>query len=123
MDLSSITPDTLDIEIRHPGTGEPTGLVIKAVSLQSEQVKAVTRRLQNKALRARNKVTTAETIEQNAIEILAAAVVGWTWGGEADWKGKKLEFLAGNVKIVLSEGWLATQVDEALRDEAAFFSK
>jgi len=124
MDLSTIKPDTIDVRITHPGTGEPIGLIIKAVSLQDDRVAVVRRRLQNKALRARNKTTTAETIEENGNELLMAAIVGWEWGGDSDWKGKKLEFTSGNLKIVLTEApWLAQQIDTALADEAAFFQK
>lgn len=122
MDLSTITPSTLKVEIRHPGTGEPTGLVIECVSLQSEQVKRVQRSITDKVLRSRTRKLSAEQIEENAVEVLAAAVVGWEWRDGATWAGgKTLDFSPANVRVVVGVDWLRKQIDEALGDESAFF--
>ena len=122
MDLSAITPSTIKVEIKHPGTGAPTGLVIECASLESEPVKRVQRAITDKVLRSRNRKPTAEQIEENAVEVIAAAVVGWEWKDGATWEGgKKLDFSLANVRTVVSVPWLRQQLDEALGDEAAFF--
>lgn len=123
MDLSNIRPATVEVEVKHPGTGLPTGLVLECTSLEAEAVKRVQREITNKALRNRNRKPTAEQLEANAVDMMGAAVIGWKWNGDATWGGKKLDFSPANVRLVIAEGWLRGQLDEALGDEAAFFEK
>ena len=122
MDLSSIKPDTQKVEINHPGTGRPTGFVIEVTSAESDAVKRVQRRHMDKALKSRGKKMSAADIEANLIEKTAAAVVGWEWKNGASWGGKKLDCTPENVATVLETGWVRSQVEEVIGDEAAFFS-
>lgn len=123
MNLAEIVPSTIEVEIRHPATGKATGLVITATSLDSEAVKKVKRQHANKMLRNRNRKPTAEEFEESNIDLLVAAIVGWEWKGGAAWTGgKKLDFTPENVRTVLAVGWLKSQVEEAISDEAAFFT-
>jgi hypothetical protein len=122
MDLASIKPSTVSVDVKHPGNSKPTGLVIDVGPADSPSVKKVRRRHNDKILQSRGRRLTAEQVERNQIEILAAAIVGWTWNGDAAWGGAKLEFTPENVEKVLAAGWVRSQVEEVLDDEAGFFT-
>lgn len=124
MDILAIQPDTITVEIKHPGTSAPIGLTLQCVSLEADQVKAVERAIKNRALRGGRNTVTAEKIEDNTVEILSAAVVGWEWADDltlGDLKNPPLN--KANVAKLMQVGWIAKQVDTALGDEAAFFTK
>lgn len=123
MDILSIQPSTIKIDIKHPATAAPIGLVIECVSLEDDRVKTVERSIKNRALRGGRNTVTAEMIEGNTIEILAAAVVGWEWADGltlGDLKNPPLN--KANAAKVMAVSWIAKQVDTALGDEAAFFT-
>lgn len=122
MDLLNIKPATQKVEILHPGTGERTGLVLEVTSMEADAVKRVNRRQMDKALRSRAKKMTAAEIEANATERLSAAVVGWEVTGTANLGGQKMDFTPENVATVMALDWLRRQVEEAIGDDAAFFS-
>lgn len=122
MDLLNIKPATQKVEILHPGTGERTGFVIEVTSLESDAVKKVGRRQTDAMIRKRKQRMSAAEIEANAAERLSAAVVGWEWKGDAAWGGKKLDATKENIATVMETDWVRRQVEEAIGDEAAFFS-
>ena len=117
MKLSTIDPGNIEIEIRHPGTFEPTGLVMKAISPHDAGAARARRAFQDKANRKRS----PEQREQDTVEFLAALVTGWEWKGDASWDDKKLAFNLANVKTVLSKPWIRSQVDEEIGELSAFF--
>lgn len=122
MDLSAIKPVTVKVEIRHPATHLPTGLVIEVASMETDAVKKVKRKHMDNALRNRNRKPTAAQIEEHSLESLTAAVIGWEWNGDAAWGGKKPDFTPANVSAVLATDWIRSQVVEVLDDETAFFT-
>lgn len=122
MDLSSINLVTQKVAIIHPGKGVETGLIIEVASAESDPVKRVSRRHLDKALRSRDRKVTVEQLEERALELSSAAVVGWEWTGDASMGGKKLEFTPANVATVLKIGWIRSQVEEVMKDEAGFFT-
>ncbi|KQZ50725.1 hypothetical protein ASD54_10980 [Rhizobium sp. Root149] len=122
MDLLTIKPSTVDVHIKHPGTGANTGLVLEIASRDSDVVKAEFRRQLDKGLQRRsNKKMTADEIESRNLAILAASVTGWRWEGDASWGGKKLDYTKQNVLTVLSTSWVRKQVEEEADSEADFF--
>lgn len=123
MDLSTLAPSTVALDIRNPGTGKPTGIVLHLVSPESDPVKKIKRAHANKLINRRNRKLTADDFEENQIDIIAAAVASWEWKGDAAWTGgKKPDFTPDNVRSVVSTPWIRSQVEEALNDESAFFS-
>lgn len=124
MDILSIQPNTITVEIKHPATGASIGLELECVSLEDDRVKAVERAIKNRALRGGRNTVTAEKIEDNTVEILSAAIVSWKWADGltlGDLKNPPLN--KANAAKLLQVGWIARQVDQALGDEAAFFSR
>lgn len=123
MDLLSLTPNTIAADLKHPATGEPLGVTVELRSLESDEVKAVERQLKNKALKGGRNTVTAEKIDDNTVALLSAAIVSWTFSGEANLGGdKKPACNDANKRKLLSVPALAKQIDEALGDEAAFFA-
>lgn len=123
MDILAIQPATTTVDIKHPGTGAPIGLKLECVSLEDDRVKTVERAIKNRALRGGRNSVTAEKIEDNTVEILSAAIVGWEWGKDLSLGDLKSPPLSkANVAKLLAIGWVAKQVDTALGDEASFFT-
>jgi len=122
MDLASIKPNTVDVDIIHPGDGEPTGLVITIRSTDDEAVKRVQRKHINQRLKNRDKKPSIERLEEENVALVCAAVAGWRWGGASEWGGEKPDFTPDNVAEVLGIEWIRKQVTEALNEEADFFT-
>ncbi len=136
MDVLSIKPNTITVEIKHPKTGLPIGLDVECVSLESDECKVIDRQFRNKALRSGRNAMTAEGMEKHTVSLLAAAIVGWRWYAPERPKGEKGPPLAPatlggdanpaltteNKNKLLEIAWIAKQIDGALGDEAAFFT-
>lgn len=124
MDLLSIRPDSIEVPIVHPGTREPIGLVLKCVSLDDDRVKAVERVMKNKALRGGRNSITAERMDENTKALLAATVLDWVWPesltlGEL----QRPDATQANIRKLMDVAWVAKQLDDALGDDSAFFTK
>lgn len=123
MDLLSLTPNTIMLDLKHPATGEPLGVCVELRSLESDEVKTVERQLKNKALKGGRNTVTAEKIDDNTIALLSAALVAWTFSGDANLAGdKKPTCNDTNKRKLLAVPAIAKQIDVALGDEAAFFT-
>lgn len=146
MDLLALTPSTITVDLKHPGTEQLLGVEVELQSLESDEVKAVERALKNKALKSGRNNVTAEKIDDNTAAILSAAIVSWRWykpelspekkneagdivspavfGEEPSLGGdKKPACNAANKKKLLQVQALAKQIDTALGNEAAFFEQ
>lgn len=125
MELSDLKPTERVIDILHPATAEDTHIKVTLVSFDDERLKRVRRKFQDERMRleSKGKSFKSEDIEENALLLLYTAMTGWTWGADAVWRGQKPEFNLKNVKEVLTElPWFRSQIEEAMQDEAAFFS-
>lgn len=121
MDIASITATERTVDIKHPANGEPIGLRVTLLPDSDAKVVAARRKFLNERLQ-RGKKITAEVIEAQQTSLIAAAVNGWDWAGEATFRGEKPEFNEANLRKVLKElPWIKAQLDEELGDEAAFF--
>lgn len=127
MDLQNIKPNSRSVDIKHPVTQERIGLTISLRPVADPVVKAAKRKQIDARLsgRGRHKVTAVQ-LEQSAIEVLVAAISGWTFGTAEDgtactFGGEVLEYNDINVRKLLKHDWIREQLDEELGDEAAFF--
>lgn len=141
MDLSSIKPQTRTIDIHFPGDEtKKLGVLIELRSINDPEMKRIKRKIQDEKskLDQRGKILKAESIEENANEIIFQAILGWQWynptgnvgdkgydeSADATFRGKKPEFNRASVLAVLNEpglDWFANQISEAIGDEKAFF--
>lgn len=120
-ELSNIVAAERRLEVLHPATQEPVGLVLVLLPDSHPQVKAAARKSINDRLNHRGKVT-AEQIESNRIAMLAASVGGWEWQGDLTFHGEKPAFKDQTLRQLLKElPWVAEQADAALGERAEFF--
>lgn len=135
MDILSIAPQTITVEIKHPSTGKALGISVECQSMESDEVKAVQRQMRNRALKSGRNSLSAEKLDDGTLKILAATIVSWTWAKPPKAKGDKEEPeepTLGTVKNppctdenkakMLAQPWFAAQIDAALGDESAFFT-
>ncbi|WP_029620612.1 hypothetical protein [Pseudorhizobium marinum] len=114
-----------DLEIMHPVTGQPTGLVVGVRSYRSESVKAVQRRLGNAAILANKKnpkrAGTVEEVEEKTNEIVAAAVARWNMKDG----GKDVPATPESVMRIISQPrffFIAEQIDARADEDARFMT-
>lgn len=122
-ELTNIVAAERRLDIVHPATDEPVGLVLILLPDSHPQVKAAARKSLNESISRRSKAT-AEQIEANRISMVAASVGGWEWQGELTFHGEKPEFTQQTLQQLLKElPWVGEQVDVALTDRAEFFRR
>lgn len=121
MDISTITAAERTVQIKHPATGEPIGLVITLRPSSDPAVLAASRKFLNERLQRGSKIT-AEKLEVQKVAVITAAVSGWKWEGDAQYKGQQPEFTEATLRTILKDlPWVKAQIDEELGDDAAFF--
>ena len=101
--------------------GEATGLQVKVLSIYSKAWRDAQERVWGR--RSMNKAT-AEEIDRNQAELLAAVTVDWKAFEDDD--GNPLPCTRENVlKVFTSDGhrWIREQVDEAVAKKRLFFGK
>ena len=91
MDLfDQLQPKPSRMEVKHPGTGEGTGLFLDLVSMSDPKVKAAERAyIDSLNAEAGSKPASRDDLARLKA---SAALVGCEFTGEATWKGKKPEF-------------------------------
>ena len=124
MDLGKIVDNEqlYTLELRHPDTDEPIGVTFKIRSMDSEEVKAVQRKIIDEIYERRqsNKQPKAKETLLNELRKAVACVASWDWG-KNKYKGSVPQFTEENVRKVLDEqSWIFVQVTEAANKLANF---
>ena len=107
----------------HPVTGEDLGIVIYLEGRDSpsyvvRQNKLVNARLAKATQNLRAVKITADSVEQEALLLLAGATKSWT---NVQWEGKELECTEANALMLYSKlRWLKEQVETFVSDRANF---
>lgn len=131
MDLDAIDTNagSFAVELMHPGTGaallddQGNPITISVVGKYSDQYIKVQKAQQNRRLKAAGRKglkLTADELEAEANELIAACITGWSGiviGGEV------LEFSLGNARKLIANpkmAWVKEQLDVAIGDEANF---
>lgn len=131
MEIGELKPQTRDVELLHPKTGEPIGVRVSVLSIEDEALKSVKRQILNGKLTAeqKGKHLKADDIEGNLDAILLAAVKEWCWYNPTDnddnhptLDGERSpELNPRNLKKLLAVESLRAQVNEAISDTQAFY--
>jgi hypothetical protein len=114
-----------DVKIFHPGTLVDLDIVISVLGKDSDEFQKVTRSQQKRRLAKVSKggfrvnaPLSAEEIEQDGIDLLAACTVGWK-GVIID--QKEIPFSKENAaNLYVRFPWIKEQVDTAVGDRANF---
>jgi|GEM_PF-2907350 len=123
MDISQISPNTVDLNLRHPGTRQPLGIVFTLRSNHDPIVKAATEAFLEKsraAERRGNPLSVADMKVESA-KLSAAAVENIKFTGDGEWKGGKPKFSADLALDMLSVDWIRSQIDKQVQADADFF--
>jgi len=123
---TSLSDDGVEMQVRHPGTGQPIeGMFITLRGSNSDAVRKAQRRIADRYLKERNqgrRTLSQDELENDSIEILVAAVAGWR--GEA-WKlnGEALPYSPDNARKVFSDkkfAWLERQCRAFFAEDSNF---
>ena len=82
MDLNKFSTKTTSqagspLVLRNPDTDEKTDIVITLAGADSQRYRSASHKVQNRSLKRGKFKVTAEKLEANALEILAACVIDW----------------------------------------------
>lgn len=140
MDISNLKPNQRFVEIHHPADDEKLlGIRVEIMSITDPRMKKIRRKIQDAKLRldARNKNFKAEEVEENTVETIFSAMLGWEWYNPTGVKGdptfnddahasfegdRSPAFNQKNATAILKNlEWFADQLAEAIGDQKAFF--
>jgi len=110
-----------DLELDHPVTGDPTGIVIRLAGTDSVAYRRKQREIQTKRIGqlARGKKADYSCTEQDACDLLAACTLGWEGLIEG---GEPVEFSTQAASdLYARHAWIREQVDMFVGDRANFF--
>jgi hypothetical protein len=132
--MLSLFPSTYSLELRHPVTGDPTGLVLELVSIDHDDLHAAKLDVL-KSLKARGLTDAADVIADldTKIHVLAAAVTDWKVTSD-QWRStfktvfgfEDESFSRDKIKALLTHktaAWIRAQIDTALSESERFFPK
>lgn len=117
--MKIVFSNTAKLTILHPQTEEALPLVLEIAGNQSDQFRKARAKALNKSIATKGKKVTAAKIEEHAIDLLMACIVGVENTG-------KVEFDMGvvsleNVREALeTTPWFKDQIDEAIGDLQLF---
>ena len=118
LDTSSASERGASLDVLHPTTGEKLGIAITLAGADSPTYVQAQRAMVNRRIRARGKQVTAEQVEDDAVDLIASCVLGWS-GVLVD--GKALECTKANAKELLARfPWIKEQCSEFMGERANF---
>lgn len=115
---ATVVDEVRQLEIVNPRNDEVVA-VFDVVNIDSDRPSAIRRRYEKALLKNRrpNKDIDLEDIERQALDILAACVVGWK---DVVWQGQPLPCTPENVKKLLGMKWVRTQVERFVSEPGHF---
>jgi hypothetical protein len=123
-DLSSLDGLTeaqergVDVEIMHPATNKPLGIVIRVSGPDSKHSKVGRSKVINDRLNGKVKVTDADRVEYDNLTTAAHAVMSWSGVIIA---GKSIDLSIENAMMVFTRfPWIFEQVFAVCNDRAKF---
>ncbi len=119
LDVVAAAETGAEIEILHPVTGKELGITITIVGADSERYRKNLRSLANSRLnRKARKTASLEEAEEDGLELLAKATLGWK-GVVVD--GAEIPFSPLEAKKLYKRfPWIKEQVDAAIADRRTF---
>lgn len=128
MELTSIAPEDRRVPLLHPATEKEVGLTFILRSPYDEEVKKAERKWQNARFQKRKQRMTAESMETLKLNVIMAAVKGWTFDrDDLEIFGERTPaFNPALLKRILTAdktAWIRDFLDKELGDEGSFFSE
>ena len=124
LDTSKASEDGVWMEIENPSTGEPLGIKIKVLGMDSKAYRDQQRKTQDRNLKKGMKglkSLKSETLENDRIELICACTVGWE---NVVYNGETLECTRENCRWLYKQyPWIFDQVDEYIGDRGNFLGE
>ena len=123
MDISQISPSTVELDLRHPGTRKPLGIIFTLRSNHDPIVKSATEAFleKSRATERRGNPLSVADMKAESVKLSAAAVENIRFTGDGEWKGGKPKFSAELAREMLALDWVRAQIDKQVQAEADFF--
>ena len=129
MDLSELDSvkacnDGADLNLYHPGTGEPLDIIIRCAGPDSDAFNRANRKMQDKRLhqsmKGGKRRMSSEDLDEDTIELLAACTLSWNEHMVVD--GERVEFSLDNARMIYRRfPWIREQVNRFVGDRSNFF--
>jgi len=116
-------PQNAQVKIYAPGTDEWIGMTVELRPQTAPEVKRVERRHLDAMVadaQRRGKITTAVKQEERAIDLLTAAIVGWTWDDKVP-PDRRIEYSEDAARDLLADEKFREQLDRAWGVDANFW--
>jgi len=124
LDTSKASEDGVWTEIENPSTGEPLGIKIKVLGMDSKAYQDQQRKTQDRNMKKGFrglKQLKSETIEKDKIELICACTVDWE---NVVYDGEALECTRENCRwLYKTYRWIFDQVDEFIGDRGNFLGE
>lgn len=126
MDLNTIQPKNIFVNLEHPGTGAELGLVFEMRSRHSDEVSAVSDRWEAQWSKKRGKEPSPSAKRAHSRDLILASVVGWEWEDpELTFDGEQPQFSPDTLKAWLKDKkrvWLLEFLAKQLIEDEHFFT-
>lgn len=120
-DLASAQEKGTEVQITHPGSGEPLGIVMMVAGPDSKRQKAATALIIAERAELRLRKITGARLEEEGNRIAAASIISWTGVMEG---GKELEYSPSVALGLLTRyPFIREQISSYSGDRANFLKK
>lgn len=120
MDLAEIKPIEKRHDVRHPGTLEPTGMILVLACTHDEAVKRKVREVNDQIVKAGKDMSEDKERELDAA-LVAAYIVDVEFTGDATWKGETPKYSDKLAREICSIQSLKEQVMQEVRSVRDFY--
>ena len=120
MDLASLTPIEKRFNVKHPRTGEPTGMILTLGCMHSPKIRAAVRKINDQIIRHGADMDPAKEVELDAA-LVAAHITDIEFEGEANWHGKKPAYTPELAREVCSLQAIKDQVVKEVQSVRDFY--
>ena len=116
--LAKAQDEGIDVSIVHPKTGEPLDITIRVAGPDSARQRRIRAELNNERLAKNKKRMTASELEEDALRVTVAAIIGWCGVLE---NGQQIEFSKSAATDLLTRyPFIHDQIIGAVSDRASF---
>lgn len=116
--LAKAQDEGIDVSIVHPKTGEPLDITIRVAGPDSARQRRIRAELNNERLAKNKKRMTASELEEDALRVTVAAIIGWSGVLE---NGQQIEFSKSAATDLLTRyPFIHDQIIWAVSDRASF---
>lgn len=119
MSLFDLLPVAIDLDLKHPVTGDLLGKSLKVVGPDSSQFRASIKAAFMRKAALAGKQDSLEALEAESTDLIASTIVGWS--DDAYFGGSYTSEAARAIVANPGFSWLRGQLEEFVQDSKRFF--